>query len=361
MALYETKAAGTVAGDSVFTGVNRKFDKSRSCIFSPLSLEQALAVPYVGSDGDTKAVLANEFDKVVPKGVCPIDYYGDYLNPRLTATGDVSIGNAIWINNKSGFKANPSFAKRVEKLCRVEALPFDEKFQGIIDGFVNEKTKSMIKNGPMIDCSDPLLSVVVLNTLFLESAWKKSFVAAGKRKFTLGSGESIEHPMMSVSLGSCKYYEDENFCAVELEYKNDFAMVVILAKGESLALVDVSESKLAEVRREMKTRGVEVLMPKFSAESTLLLLKPLTELTSDKIVGPYEQMGTDPLKISAIIQQCKIDVDETGTRAAAATTILMTKECLFKAHPTLFHADKPFMYHIAHKEKVLFMGTYIGN
>ncbi|AYV82462.1 MAG: serpin family protein [Hyperionvirus sp.] len=360
--LYETKSVGGGVKDvdCVFSGLFRKFERGGSNIFSPLSLEEALVVPYMGSDGDTQSVLAMEFNKVVPKEVSPIDFYSDFLNKQLTASGVVSIGNAIWVNNKTGFVANGPFVKSVEKLCRLESLPFDEKFQAIVDAFVNEKTKSMIKNGPKIDCADPTLCVIVLNTLFFEGMWVTPFSPAVEDNFMVGNGEIIKHPMMAVELTECKYYEDETMCAVELAYNHDFVMVVFLAKGKSLAVVDISDAKFSEVRRAMEVRCVDVLLPKFSAESTESMLEPLMELTYDKINGFYNKMGNCPLKITAIIQQCKIEVNESGTRAAAVATVIEHRESFTPS--ILFKADKPFTYRILHvpTAKVLFMGTYIG-
>ncbi|AYV81467.1 MAG: putative heterochromatin-associated protein MENT-like [Harvfovirus sp.] len=353
-------AAARDEGDSVFTGLFRKFDRTQSNVYSPLSLEQALVVPYVGSDGETKEILAKEFNRIIPADMFPIDFYCDVLNKSLEATGVVSIGNAIWINDKSGFKVNAPFAKCVEKMCRVESLPFDEKFQMVLDNFVNEKTKTMIKNGPKIDCNDPLLCVIVLNTLFFEGKWDKAFESAVEEDFTLASGTVIPHQMMTTELARCNYYEDDTICAVELPYKNEFSMLVCLTKGTSLALTDLSDMKFSELRMQMKPRRVKVTLPKFTAESTISILEPLSELTSEKIKGYYNQMGNDPLKISAIIQQCKIEVDESGTRAAAVTTVLMRKECCSKTPALQFKADKPFMYHIMKENKILFMGNYMG-
>ncbi|AYV81823.1 MAG: hypothetical protein Harvfovirus66_4 [Harvfovirus sp.] len=342
---------------SVFVRLFDRLDCSKSQIYSPFSLEAALVVPYVGSDLETKDVLAAEFNKVIPKGSSPIDFY-EKLNSYLTDTSVVSMANAIWVNNKSSFKLNERFQKTVERVSSIQIIAFDEKFQDTVDGFISGKTKGMIPNGPKIDCSNPHLTTVIVNTLLFQGKWKVAFPFSWEGDFTLSNGEVIKHPLMSNKM-ECKYYKDKNMQVIELEYLNGFSMLVFLAR-DSLELCDVSEAKITGVREEMKIRTVEVILPKFTAQSTISLLKPLIELTSDKIRGNYNLIGSEPLSISAIVQQCKIEVDESGTKAAAAMSVFCETNCIDRR--IFFYADRPFSYTIIDTtyQKQLFKGSYLG-
>ena len=64
--------------------------------------------------------------------------------------------------------------------------------------------------------------------------------------------------------------------------------------------------------------------------------------------------GTKNLFISRALHQAYVEVNEEGTEAAAATSIIME----LTAVPTSFIADHPFVFLIQHKETgaILFMG-----
>lgn len=74
--------------------------------------------------------------------------------------------------------------------------------------------------------------------------------------------------------------------------------------------------------------------------------------------------GSRDLFISEVLQKAAIDVTETGTEAAAATAVPVPSiaEHREEERPTLFHADRPFVYLIRHRETgtILFLGRMLN-
>ena len=71
--------------------------------------------------------------------------------------------------------------------------------------------------------------------------------------------------------------------------------------------------------------------------------------------------GNRELVISDVLHQAFIEVDESGTEAAAATAICMAlgaEPPVEKDPPKVFRADHPFLYLIRHRETgaILFLG-----
>ena len=93
---------------------------------------------------------------------------------------------------------------------------------------------------------------------------------------------------------------------------------------------------------------VHLEIPKFKIESEIPLVKILKSLGMTKMfqqgVADFKGISDIPLYVSEAIQKAFIEVDETGTEAAAATAIIGTKKSNSK--PKLFVADHPFLFFI---------------
>jgi serpin B len=73
----------------------------------------------------------------------------------------------------------------------------------------------------------------------------------------------------------------------------------------------------------------------------------------------FEGISTvDRLRISKIIHESTIDVDEEGTVATAATATVMVGKAAPIAEPLTFRVDEPFAYCIRNPESgaILFVG-----
>jgi len=69
--------------------------------------------------------------------------------------------------------------------------------------------------------------------------------------------------------------------------------------------------------------------------------------------------GHKELKISKVIHQAYVEVNEEGTEAAAATAVTMRLKAIMR-HP-VFRADHPFIFLIIHKKigNILFIGRVV--
>ena len=80
----------------------------------------------------------------------------------------------------------------------------------------------------------------------------------------------------------------------------------------------------------------------------------------------FSKMTDNPmgLKITEVIHQAFVEVNEEGTEAAAATGVMMAAECAFEdpPDPKVFRADHPFVFLIRDNATNLihFIGRYMG-
>lgn len=69
----------------------------------------------------------------------------------------------------------------------------------------------------------------------------------------------------------------------------------------------------------------------------------------------------EPLKISKVVHQTFLDVNEDGTEAAAATVVTIETTSLI-LNPQQFICDRPFMFliHDTTSKAILFIGKFVS-
>ena len=107
---------------------------------------------------------------------------------------------------------------------------------------------------------------------------------------------------------------------------------------------------------------VELMIPKFKIESKINLKDILSNLGMEKMFQPstagLHGISDEVLFVSDVIQKAFIEVDETGTEAAAATAVIVVKRSSRMPKTERFVADHPFLFFIRDLQTnlVLFQG-----
>lgn len=87
-------------------------------------------------------------------------------------------------------------------------------------------------------------------------------------------------------------------------------------------------------------------------------------LPFDESKADFSGITSDPngLYISKVVHKAVVEVNETGTEAAAATGVIMMTRCAMILEPANFICDRPFLFMIHEKKhnSVLFFGKYIA-
>ena len=117
----------------------------------------------------------------------------------------------------------------------------------------------------------------------------------------------------------------------------------------------------------LSQQEVRFFMPRFKVETSMLLNAPLqnmgikTAFTSGADFSGIAEMG--PLVLDLVKQKCYIDITETGTEAAAVTSIMVR---LTSVRPEIdlkvMTVDRPYLFFIADKESdnILFAGKIVN-
>lgn len=348
----------------------RAVNRQKTTVLSPLSITCLLGMTNNGAAGQTQ-------DEVCQLLGCQPETANAFykkLIPYLTGDGEgscFSMANALFVNPK--WKLKEDFRSQAVENYRA-CISNDLNVKSVNDWCASQ-TRGMIPQ--MVDEIDPNTLLTALNAVYFESQWSDVFDAGGTRPidFTLANGTKVKLPLMHQK-HLFSYGEGDGYSMLTLPYTDGCSMVVLLPdKNSSLdrLISSISYDDWHAVWKKSTTCRVDVLFPRFEAEVEQPLI-PVMQLLgvrsmfdarrADYSRLAYVERGV-PVYVSEMKQKARIEVSETGTKAAAVT------EQSFLVGATgrppqyrncTFHATRPFLYMIKDNftGAILFMGTYYG-
>lgn len=341
--------------------------EDRNFMVSPLSLSMALAMTWNGAAGETKSAMQHTL-KMGDYTEEELNSYYKKLKEALLKTDPttkLSIANAIFTNQS--VVINPDFIHTNETWYDATIQPVDFSLPsttGIINQWASDYTNGLIKK--VIDSTDTLDLMYLLNAIYFKGIWTSEFdpLLTAKMPFTYEDGSTKQVDMMQQK-ARFNYTEDQTLQLVQLPYGNQaFSMMVLLPKaGKKLQDVVAATRQSgywSDLKSGLHEAEVDLFLPKFKTEYSKYLNDVLTKMgmgiafTDD---ADFSGMTDLPSRISFVKQDSYISTDESGTEAAAVTTVGMVITSL--PQQVVFKADKPFIYLIQENSTgaILFMGA----
>ncbi len=329
-----------------------------SLLVSPLSAMIALAMTANGANGNTLA----EMEEVL--GGLPIGKLNEQLfnytsSLKSTDNAKFNLANAIWVTNDSSFSVNKNFIKAVENTFDADIVSANiPKSVGDINNWAKEETFGMIDEILKEDSVDPETVMVLLNALALDALWADQTsdnacfegVFNGKDKATFMWADCDGYIKGKNEVGIVKNYMGGNYAFLALLPDGNVYDYAASLDGETFL-------KLYDKRKKAKYNAVEISakMPHFSFECSLNLVDVLKRMGMPSAfsgaTADFDGLGTSSkgnLFIDQAIQKTFIELDNSGTRAAAVTAITMVSECdpAEKIEYYRVELDRPFVYAI---------------
>ena len=348
----------------------RESADEKNALVSPLSVLSALAMAENGADGETLA----QMERVTGMGA---DELTDLLQAygTLVDDGPLSVANSIWLRDSDGLAVEDDFLETCGGRlgAQVFSAPFDDSTVADVNAWVSEKTNEMIPE--MLNQISDDAQVLLVNALAFEGGWEDPFDSAlvSPDTFTCEDGTEQDVTMMHSAEGS--YLEGELATGFVKPYEGyDYAFVGLLpAEGVSVGelLASLDGDALEELLTPVAGAGAEIGLPKFTASYEAELADALRELgmtdAFDAELADFSRMGSSeqgPLYVGGVLHKTFVDVNEEGTRAAAATTVSMDGAAA-PGGPVEYHEvilDRPFAYLIVDLrcDLPVFIGTYMG-
>ncbi len=348
--------------------------------FSPASVSTALAMTHAGASGTTKQQMADVLH-LTPEQDVDAGFAG--LMDLLNSTGDrngyqMSTANRLWGAEDARFESSFLALMKEHYHAPLESLDFGqtEAARNTINTWVLDQT-----HGRIVDLIPPGIlkpddRMALTNAIYFLGGWQSEFDKSLTKQspFHLTTDESVETATM-YQQESFAYAEDSETQIVSLPYReNSVSMVILLPKQrDGLTRLEdrFTPERLDGWLEKLNERPVQLHMPKFKLQSQLMLADVLrsmgmtTAFSDDADFSPMSKR--ESLKISEVIHQANVDVDEKGTEAAAATAVILAPTSAAfdptePPKPVVVRADHPFLFLIRDNATgaILFLGRVLS-
>lgn len=320
-----------------------------SWTFSPTSISMCATMLREGLVGQTEKDLAKALGQTQPLPVVRKDY--QRMRKNLVAYPDVvKAAQAIFMKEsdppREGFVNNLKEHHDAE----VHLTQFPEPGLQEINDWGSKNTDGMVPK--VLEALAPETFVVLVQATLFKGAWVNEFDPEETKPAPFfGPGGKRTCQLMRQS-GEFAYTEGKGFQVLRLPYYENFSMVILLPSKAS-SLRKVLENK--EAMRLLGTgdfgeREGTVFLPKWVSEASFDLVPAFKAWGAGRIfeASPdFAPISAEAMWVDQIRQVTKIEVDEKGTRAAAASAIEGAKSEDMEPSPLFtFRADRPFLYAI---------------
>lgn len=350
--------------------------ESGPVLLSPLSAALALSMAANGADGDTLA----QFETVLGGGVT-LDELNAACAQLLSDYGDLDgsteclIANSLW-TDPEGMIREDFIGK-----CRgiFDAQVFSQELSApsvvpAVNGWVSDHTNGMI---PRI-LSEPFnenTALLLVNALYLKNTWETEFDPNNTylRGFYHQGSDKESMDFLNAGFVTFPYLQSETAQGAVLPY-DDGRLAFFALMPEEGAEFEVwlnsldgdTFTQILESRTDTEFRTLA--LPKFEAEWSGRLQDVLSAVGLDLAfddtgLADFSLLGDNPYGyfLSQVIHAAKIEINEEGTEAAAATVVEATGGSAAPQEEGLtLIFDRPFLYGIVDLETgvPLFLGTF---
>lgn len=342
------------------------FDGKSNTLISPLSVSTALTMTANGANGQTK----DEMENVLGSGIS-LDELNKYLssfNDSLTSGEDFRLENAnsIWLVKDNNFNVRNEFLQTNADFYHAEIYKraYNSEIVNDINNWVIEHTDGMIDK--LLDNGDALSNIALINATAFNAVWETYYFDNFVEDGTFTDANGNEKSVTMLASEESEYINGGNCTGFIKKYKGGkYGFAAILP--DSNVSVDefvgsLTGEKLFKMLQNTETANVVANIPKFEYEYSADLnemLKTLGMPTAFSDSADFSGISSDKLLISDVLHKTKISVTEEGTRAVAATGVVMSAAPDGDKQVIL---NRPFMYMIIDNETMLplFAGVYTG-
>lgn len=329
-----------------------------NCAYSPLSITYILSLVHQAAIANTGQELTN----LMGAKNTMEDLASVY---KLFNNDFTRMANIIVANNR--MPINPAYLEMFSNVALVSNEDFANPTMvaGKINTAVSGITNNLITN--MVDerMVNSDTCIILTNVVYFKANWNNEFNEHSTRMEKFNNQNLV--PMM-IKEDYFPYYEDASVQIVEMpfHYSGLFLMGVILPRDHSM--VSKCYGYLHNEQGFTQQTNVLIHFPKFTQRNKMDLIPFLYKLGLVDIFtqeSRLDKMVTDPsvtVKVSTLLHEAVIIVDEKGTEAAAATSMECATCVCIPPKPVIFNANHTFVYYIRHvaTNVLLFVGTYNG-
>ena len=335
----------------------KEVENEENVLISPYSIKIALNMLKEGTNGDS----LKQINRVIGNN-----------DINIIRNDSVGMANGVFIKDKYRKEVSNKYIKLLKNDYKADVV-FDS-FQGPdrINNWVNDKTKKMIPK--LMDSIDGDFVLALVNALSVDVKWADPFKCVNTQKevFYKDDGTQINVAMMHKDSNGI-YFETDDAKGVILPYKakkgKQLEMIAILPNENLKSYIELfNDEELRKIDDYKESNRVSLYFPKFSYEYDWKSFKESLQNMGIKDVfdsgkADLSRMfdGASDYYVSKAIHKTYIDLDEEGTKAAATTGFVISKNAAEAEDKIIITFNKPFIYIIRDKDSNEFLFYGIVN
>ncbi len=356
-----TRTVDEAAGDFAVRLLGAAMEDGKNPLVSPLSVLTALSMTANGAAGDTQAQMETAL------GASAADY-----NAYLRAYKDdapqgegcaLHLANGLWVKDDPALTVHQDFLDTVQAHydAEVRTAPFNRATVRAINSFVAQHTKNRVKEIVKELPEDAMLCLV--NALAFDGTWAEVYETYDVQDGTFTTEAGTVRDVELMHSVEWDFLEDDKATGFLKPYEGgEFAFLALLP-NEGVRVADyvngLTGEHLAGMVKEPQDIKTYAAIPKFKAEFSASLKEPLKAmgmpLAFEEFGADFSAMGTyNPggipgnLYIGDVLHKTFLEVDERGTKAGAATVVIMAGagSAMPPEEIRTVTLDRPFVYGI---------------
>ncbi|MDN5746141.1 MAG: serpin family protein [Nocardioidaceae bacterium] len=371
---------GATSGNTKSDNAKSDNAKSDNLVISPYSVLVALSMTLTGAAGATaeemRAVLgAQKLGDRWHKGVNALTAHIEGLAGEQKrndgSTAEIALAGANQIFGQQEVDWEEAFVDLLAKeygagLRAVDFANATEQARTLINGWVEDQTNDRIVDLIGEGVLSTATRLVLVNAIYLKAPWEEPFEQnrTEQSDFTLADGSTVQVETMNKSDLPASVATGDGWRAARIAYAGQgLAMTIVLPDVGKETAVErmLTERGPGAFLAEGAPSTVAISLPKWTFRTAAPLTDVLRELGMERAFSSdadFTPMTTDDLalKLTDVVHQGFIAVDEEGTEAAAATAAAVGLTAVPVSEK--FVVDRPFLFLIHDIEHAtpLFLG-----
>lgn len=333
---------------------------------SPYSVIEALAMTANGAAGDTRT----EAEQVLGSGL-PLDDLNQYLytwrcNQPDTKRCKLKTANGIWMRDDD-FDVYSAFLQLTETYYGAELrkAPFNSDTVDEINKWVKRNTDGMIP--AIINELKQADKMVLVNAVCFDAKWRDKYKSEDIKERMFCNADGTEQTVTLLYSDEADYLEQGDTVGFLRYYDGPYAFAGILPPEDVSVqewLDSLTAADLLALLNNRQQTDVRAAIPEFTCDTDAELREILAEMGMPQAFteeADFSGISDTPLKIGSVVHKTHIELDANGTKAAAATAVIMQKNGAepIEPEPKYVILNRPFVYVILDTQTNLpvFIGT----
>ncbi|XP_008064292.2 serpin E3 [Carlito syrichta] len=326
-------------------------------VISPAGVSLPLEILQFGAEGSTGRQLADALGYTVHDQRVKDVLHAVYAAlPNSSQGADVELACSLFV--QAGTPLSPCFVEQVSWWANSSLEPADltEPNGTTIQASEGTSRQTTGEAPPWEQVSAAFAQLVLVSTMSFQGTWRKRFSSTDTQllPFTCAHGLILQVPMMhqmaEVNYGQFQDAAGHQVGVLELPYLGSAgSLFLVLPRDKDVPLGHVEPHLTASIihfwTTSLRRTRMDVFLPRFKIQNQFNLKSILNSWGVTDLFDPLKAnlkgiSGQDGFYVSEAIHKAKIEVLEEGTKASAATALLLLK----RSRIPIFKADRPFIF-----------------